>query len=249
MSFGGTSQVRPPRRAAPGLHLTAVAERAPGIDERLAAIFRDMRLALRLTKSELARKLGTGSSVIDAMELGRVQALPPWPETVRIISELGKLNRVDVRPILARIRDQVGPAGLSQIPTSTAAGRRSRLSGDPRSVRAQGVRSPAVRVTTGDDAREKRKLRSRRRADRAAKAVSVLTAPVVLVAGLLWIAQAQSAAMVAGLGMVPDPLARVARPFIDYLILRLAPERDGLRWIEVGDPRTRKSDKLRQVAR
>lgn len=183
------------------------------------------------------------------MELGRVQALPPWPETVRIISELGKLNRVDVRPILARIRDQVGPAGLSQIPTSTAAGRRSRLSGDPRSVRAQGVRSPAVRVTTGDDAREKRKLRSRRRADRAAKAVSVLTAPVVLVAGLLWIAQAQSAAMVAGLGMVPDPLARVARPFIDYLILRLAPERDGLRWIEVGDPRTRKSDKLRQVAR
>lgn len=242
-------QVRPPRRAAPRIRLTSVSERSSGVDERLAAIFRDMRRALRLTKQELARKLETEQSVIDAMELGRVQALPPWPETVRIISEFGQLNRVDVRPILARIRDQVGPAGLGQIPASTPAARRSPSSGDARSVRAQSAHGPSVRVTTGDEAREKRKLRSRRRADRAAKALSVLTAPVVLVAGLLWIAQAQSAAMVGGLGLLPEPLARLARPVIDYLILRLAPERDGLHWIEVGDPRSRKSDKLRQVVR
>ena len=34
------------------------------------------------------------------------------------------------------------------------------------------------------------------------------------------------------------------RAVFDYVVLLTAPRREGLRWIEVGDPRLRKADKL-----
>jgi hypothetical protein len=34
------------------------------------------------------------------------------------------------------------------------------------------------------------------------------------------------------------------RAGLDYVVLLMAPRRDGLKWIEVGDPRLRKADKL-----
>jgi hypothetical protein len=70
-----------------------------------------------------------------------------------------------------------------------------------------------------------------------------------MAAGLLWIAQAQSSTVMAAVTALPEPLAKLVRPVADYLVVRLAPRRDGLRWVEVGDPRARKADKLRQAAR
>lgn len=46
---------------------------------------------------------------------------------------------------------------------------------------------------------------------------------------------------------LPDPLAQKLRSVHDYLLLRIAPEREGLRWIEVDDPRARRTDKLHNV--
>jgi hypothetical protein len=48
---------------------------------------------------------------------------------------------------------------------------------------------------------------------------------------------------------LPGPAAQAVRPAANALIVHLAPWRDGMRWIEVGDPRLRKSDKLRQASR
>ncbi len=249
MSTGGQGHLRGPGRAAPRVRLTSISERPTGVDERLAVIFRDMRWALSLTKPELARKLGTKQGVIDAMELGRIRALPAWPETVRIVTELGKLNRVDARPILARIRDQIGPAGLDQVPSPdrVRTGRAGIVAAEARPAPSRGP-SPQ-QAPSEDEARERRRLRVRRRADRAARAVSALSAPVVMVAGLLWIAQAQPTVLESSVLALPEPLARLVRPVVDYVVLQLAPRRDGMRWIEVDDPRLRKSDKLRQAAR
>jgi hypothetical protein len=49
--------------------------------------------------------------------------------------------------------------------------------------------------------------------------------------------------------VLPEPVAKVVRPAANALIVHLAPWRDGMRWIEVGDPRLRKTDKLRQASR
>ena len=35
----------------------------------------------------------------------------------------------------------------------------------------------------------------------------------------------------------------------NFLMMRVAPSRDGLRWIDVDDPRVRKADKLRSTSR
>jgi hypothetical protein len=231
--------------------LNSVSERSPGVDERVAVLFRDMRWALGLTKPELARKLKSTQSVIDAMELGRIGALPAWPETVRIVCELGRLNRVDVRPILARIRDQMGPAGLGRVPARSAAAPSTARSSEVKSAsaRAGAPPPPPPPLGAGTGGKPQPRARSRVRADRAARVLSALSAPVIMAAGLLWIAQAQSSTVMAAVTALPEPLAKLVRPVADYLVVRLAPRRDGLRWVEVGDPRARKADKLRQAAR
>ena len=45
-------------------------------------------------------------------------------------------------------------------------------------------------------------------------------------------------------GVLPGSIESPVRAGLDYVVLLMAPRRDGLRWIEVGDPRLRKADKL-----
>ena len=49
--------------------------------------------------------------------------------------------------------------------------------------------------------------------------------------------------------MLPDRLEIPVRAGLEYLVLLTAPSRDGLRWIEVGDPQMRKADKLQTESR
>jgi hypothetical protein len=44
--------------------------------------------------------------------------------------------------------------------------------------------------------------------------------------------------------VLPAPLYGPARSALDYVVLATAPTRDGLKWIEIGDPQLRKLDKL-----
>ena len=48
--------------------------------------------------------------------------------------------------------------------------------------------------------------------------------------------------------MMAPPLAGVVRHAHEFFLVQMAPEREGLRWIEVADPRSRRGDKL-QIAR
>jgi hypothetical protein len=91
--------------------------------------------------------------------------------------------------------------------------------------------------------------RAKRRKRRAAKTLFTLSAPVVLLGGLVWLAQAHPWLIMQAVSVLPEPVAKVVRPAANALIVHLAPWRDGMRWIEVGDPRLRKTDKLRQASR
>jgi hypothetical protein len=53
--------------------------------------------------------------VVQALEQGALYALPPWPETYRVVATYGTLLNLDVRPLLRRIYAQVdaGVVGLA----------------------------------------------------------------------------------------------------------------------------------------
>jgi hypothetical protein len=55
--------------------------------------------------------------------------------------------------------------------------------------------------------------------------------------------------MYRAIALLPDPVRSAARAGLDYVVLITASHRDGLRWIEVGDPRLRKADKLQTSTR
>ena len=58
----------------------------------------------------------------------------------------------------------------------------------------------------------------------------------------------QTAVLEAAVSQLPPSMKRIVRGAQNYVIVRLAPVRDGLRWIDVPDPRTRRSDKLQSTA-
>ena len=251
MSSWGNRDQRAPVQGARRVLIKSMSERSTGVDERLAAIFCDMRRGLGLTADKLAAAIETTPGVIQRLEAGQVRAFPAWPETVRIVTELGKLYRVDTRPILTRIRDQVGPAGLEQVPAAPS---------EP-SISAKAVaatldrRHPLVRAMARG--RRKRQAlqdptttrRVKRRTRRAARTLFALSAPVALIGVVVWLAQAQPSLIMRAVSALPEPVAQAVRPAANALIVHLAPWRDGMRWVDVGDPRLRKSDKLRQASR
>jgi transcriptional regulator with XRE-family HTH domain len=78
-----------------------------GFDAEVAELFRDLRLASNLSEPELAQRLDTHVETVQALEQGTLYALPPWPETSRIITAYGTLLALDVRPLLRRVYAQV----------------------------------------------------------------------------------------------------------------------------------------------
>jgi hypothetical protein len=58
----------------------------------------------------------------------------------------------------------------------------------------------------------------------------------------------QTSVLEAAVAQLPPSVARIVRGAQDYVTLQLAPVRDGMRWIDVRDPRSRRSDKLRTTA-
>ena len=72
--------------------------------------------------------------------------------------------------------------------------------------------------------------------------------PMVAVAAAVWAVQAQPRALRAAIDVLPAPVSQSMLTGLDALAVRLAPRHDGLRWIEVADPSTRKADKLQVQA-
>ena len=94
-----------------------------GYDAEVADLFRDLRAASNLTEADLAARIATPVEVVQALEQGALYALPPWPETCRVVSAYGTILNLDTRPLLRRIYAQLeagvvelGPKPVQDVP-------------------------------------------------------------------------------------------------------------------------------------
>jgi transcriptional regulator with XRE-family HTH domain len=100
------------------LNIHGIKEMPAGYDAEVAELFRDLRAASNLSETDLAARLGTRMEVVQALEQGALYALPPWPETCRIVNGYGALLHLDVRPLLRRIYAQL-EAGIVELQPKT----------------------------------------------------------------------------------------------------------------------------------
>ena len=197
----------------------------------VARFFQDLRAAHRLSRAEAAQRLSTRIDVICALEAADVSALPPWPECCRIVRTYTGFVGLDPRPILHLLEVLLATAAITPKPApkrafflqwkrQRAARRESSdFGGSPLVARLKGLQqSPEAR--TG----------------RILLAIAVPVGLLVLLT--------QSSVLQAAVSRLPPGMARMVRGAQDYVTLQLAPVRDGLRWIDVRDPRSRRSDKL-----
>jgi cytoskeletal protein RodZ len=181
--------------------------------------FRDLRQAFYLSQAQAAQRIATRIDIIAALEAGQVRALPPWPETCRIVRAYTALAGLDPRPALKSL--EILLQSDSRLPAPK-----------PR-ARKRSLATAAARVRDVWDGRF----------GQAARALIVVTVPVALI-----LLVTQTAVLEAAVAKLPPSVARVIRGAQNYVIVQLAPVRDGLRWIDVPDPRTRRSDKLQTTA-
>ncbi len=272
MRVGGEladASTRPPRAVAMRAGRPAAMHPAPA-GAPLWHLFAELRHALGLTRHDLAARLATSGAVIEALESGDERGLPPWPETVRIVSLYLGLAGIDARPVLNVIEAQRRAAEAPRLapPTSAVAapvraaappGRNALVrvaAAPPRPVPAvpasraeeaetgglvSRLAAAAARVRAGargrvDAARGLLGGRAMRRSLAALGAAAAL-------ALLAWSSMLQTAVV-----KLAPAVAGAMRYGYEFVLVQVAPQRDGLRWIEVADPRSRRGDKL-QIAR
>jgi DNA-binding XRE family transcriptional regulator len=194
---------------------------SPSGDAQLAHLFRNMRAATRLTRAAIAQRLATTPATIEDLEMGAVTALPHWRETVRIVRTYCEMLRLDPEPLLWRIQ-QLLRAG------ETPSTRPTRPSGPP---------PPGPR-------KERPQARASRRSRRGARKVLWLAAPPAVVGALLYLASTVPGPFYRAIPLLPAAWEGPARAWLDAFVLYSAPRRDGFKWVDVGDPRLRKVDKL-----
>jgi cytoskeletal protein RodZ len=186
--------------------------------------FADLRRAFRVTQAQIAAQLSTRIDIIAALETGQVRALPPWPETCRIVRSYAALAGLDPRPALASLEMLLQAEVYAPAPKRAPAPRRQR--------------EPAL-AAAGETVRELWEGR----VGQAIRMLVVVTVPVTII-----LLVTQTAVLEAAVAKLPPSVARIVRGAQNYVIVQFAPVRDGLRWIDVPDPRSRRSDKLRTTA-
>jgi hypothetical protein len=211
----------------------------------VARFFQDLRRALDISQLQAAKRTATRIEVIAALEVGKLRSLPPWPETSRIVSAYTRLAGLDPSLVLRSL--EMVLAVQAHAPESRRGAPQlalpapSKWSGaDRRAVATPAMADPGEPAPgIGDRLRDFWESRAARTA-RALFAVSIPVALVVLIT--------QTSVLEAAVSKLPPSVARIVRGAQNYVIVQLAPVRDGLRWIDVPDPRTRRSDKLRSTA-
>jgi hypothetical protein len=225
--FVGERDVRLAGSTFPPVAGSAGGEPTVGRDEQIGKIFRNMRAALKVTRDALARRLATSTAVIDSFEAGAISAFPHWKETERIVRSYCDLLRFDPEPVLWRLRSQF------QVAANYA-----RTAPQPVTQPRSGLSRPGLREESSTGGA--RPARRRRRA----RTLFVLSTPIVFAAGLVYLGQSASRPVYQAIALLPVPIAGPVRAGFDYLVGLTTPSRDGLTWIEVSDPRSRKTDRL-----
>lgn len=261
---GGKAQYVP---ASPGrIHLYGIDERSSGVDPVLANLFKTMRASLSMSTADLARLLRMPPDVLTNLEAGRIRALPPFPETVRFITDYGRLLDIDVKPILSRIKEQTGEKSAPLVAKVPAGGRlgsaiksikapawmqRQPVTGDAGTKRIRSSAMPPALAGNGTVAApgnvaktEVSGIGAVRRSRALRRVGMTVTISATLLAGIWSAAQSQSPVLFAAVDQLPSGIANSIRQSIDRIAVRMVRKDDGLTWVVVGDPRSRKSDRL-----
>jgi hypothetical protein len=216
-------------------HIGAIGEPPAGRDEQIGQVFRNMRSAMKVSRDTIARRLATNLSTIDNFEAGAVTALPHWKETERIVRGYCELLRIDPEPILWRVRDQLKAIASQARPSPVPPPDALQPLETPRSQGPLPL-PPAAEAEPAGGGPARRRRRTR--------ALFALSAPIALLLGVAILAQLAPGPVYRAVGLLPGSIESPARAGLDYVMLFTAPRRDGLKWIDVGDPRLRKADKL-----
>jgi transcriptional regulator with XRE-family HTH domain len=221
-------------RMPPHAYVGTMGEPPVGRDEQIGQAFRNMRSAMKVSRETIARRLATSLSTIDNFEAGAIAALPHWKETARIVRGYCELLRMDPEPILWRVREQLQALGSQASPPPPP----------PRVLRPKErtAGSPDVAEAEPESTRP-----SRRR--RRARTLFAFSSPLAFLLGVAILAQLMPGLVYRAVGLLPGVIESPARAGMDYVMLLTATRREGLKWIEVGDPRLRKADKLQTSTR
>lgn len=209
--------------------------------------FLDLRQTYRLSQAQAAKRLATRPEIIAALEGGDVRNLPPWPETCRIVRGYTGLAGLDPRPVLQLIEALHTLAARAPAPAPSRA--LVPVVRRPSSPVMRPAAQPAPAPDNDEDEDHPGWIASVGSAfvqvmpGRSLRALLALSVPVAIVVLLT-----QTSVLEAAVSQLPPSVARIVRGAQNYVIVQLAPIRDGLRWIDVPDPRTRRSDKLQTAA-
>lgn len=234
-----------PRAAAPVRTVTskaaaaAAAWSAEPVTAEIGGLFRELRRILKLSLPELAARLGTQIDVISALERGDVRRLPDWPETVRIVTAFTALGGIDARPVLGVLYREMqqspqpasSSAGASQQRARAIAG--SLVGGAVTGLRAATAIGGSAAAGVG-------------RLGRFVPRLSRRTWIAIVIASILgggYVAMATASEGEEPVSLF-GPVTHLKRSVEDYVLWWQAPTREGLKWIEVDDPRSRRADRL-----
>lgn len=194
--------------------------------ELIARFFMDLRRALRLTLPQAAYYLKVHTSVVEALETGQVEYLPPWPQTVQIVMGYASMAGVDGRPVLSAVGNLIMMLQPSpDEPEEHAAGHETPAGGH--FFRAGSAIASGARRLPKDAMHQIR--------ERPQRALYALSLPLFVL--LFFHASI--------LQVIAQPFSSAVGQVSVYFQEHFAPVQDGLRWIDVNDPRSRRTDKLR----
>ena len=212
---------------------TSPAEHSQVVRSNIARFFIDLRRVMKITPYQAASHLVTPVETFEALETGTIERLPSWPETSRIVMAYTSIAGVDGRPVLSAIADEMRLVDQANAARVAAAQRLSQSR-----FQVERLRQAGTAVANGVRRLPKGAMQQvRERPDRALYAVSL---PLGLVLLLLNTTILQSA-----FSHMPRPIARMAVDVRQFFEVAFAPVHEGLRWIDVDDPRARRGDKLR----
>lgn len=207
------------------------------IAQEVGRFFRDLRQAFRLSHAQVASRVATRIDIVMALEAGNVHALPPWDETCRIVRAYTQFAGLDPRPVLKSLEVLLAAAATAPASQTQRGGVLPRVS--HKQAAAPETRRTRARAGIAEGSSDRHNGRTARTA-RLLVAAAVPVALVVLVT--------QTSVLEAAVSKLPPSVARIVRGAQNYVIVQMAPVRDGLRWIDVPDPRTRRGDKLQTAS-
>ena len=225
------------RNAAPQ-HVQAAESRA-----LITRFFIDLRQALRLTVPQAAQYLQVRLEVVEALETGQVEYLPPWQETAAIVMTYTSMADVNGRPALNAISGLISYLSSSAPPVMQQPVFRERPRAEP-TPRASPSPNRAPNLVCRNFMRAGSAIANgarrlpqeafdqvRRRPQRALYALSLPLFGLLLHSSIF--------------ETVAKPFGSAVRWVSTYFQEHYGPMRDGMRYIEVDDPRSRRGDKLR----